>query len=166
MFHWDRDMLEGATPESRAARDVIDQWWAIKLGIPDFTPRMALQQFGTEVMRNSFHDDMWILSLQRKLELAEPSANIVVTDVRFPNEIAMIKELGGTCIRVKRGENPDWWDLAVSSNKVGMFEAIEDLGIHESEYRWIGQEFDHEITNDGSFIDLQIKVNDLVSNCV
>ena len=39
MFGWDRAMLEGATPETRALREQVDQWWANRLGIPHLTPR-------------------------------------------------------------------------------------------------------------------------------
>ncbi|MCE5294538.1 MAG: hypothetical protein LLF94_08005, partial [Chlamydiales bacterium] len=34
LFGWDRNMLEGATVESRAEREKIDVWWSEQLGKP------------------------------------------------------------------------------------------------------------------------------------
>ena len=58
IFYWNRDSLEGVTPESRAWRERVDTWWSEHLGIPNFTPRLALQLLGTEVFRNHFHQDI------------------------------------------------------------------------------------------------------------
>ena len=51
-------------------------------------------------MRNEFHDDIWIASLQKRLH--GRSGNVVVSDVRFPNEAAAISDAGGVIIRVER----------------------------------------------------------------
>ena len=53
IFGWDRQMLEGNTPESRAWREQDDKWWSDKLGRP-FSPRLALQLMGTEAGRDVF----------------------------------------------------------------------------------------------------------------
>ena len=92
IFDWPRDLLEGDTVESRAWREVTDDWWAQKLGIPDFTPRLALQLIGTDSLRNYFHQDIWFLTLQNRLR-KNPDANVVISDVRFPNEVKMVKEI-------------------------------------------------------------------------
>ena len=42
LFNWDRAMLEGNTPESRAAREEVDEWWAEKLDIEDFSTQHCL----------------------------------------------------------------------------------------------------------------------------
>ena len=41
LFDWDRDMLEGTTPETRAAREILDPFWSDKLR-RDWSPRIAL----------------------------------------------------------------------------------------------------------------------------
>ena len=66
VFGWDRELLEGRTKESREWREQRDEWWSRRLGM-DITPRYVLQQWGTEVCRRSFHDDIWIASLENKL---------------------------------------------------------------------------------------------------
>ena len=58
VFGWDRTLLEGRTSESREWRDQIDFWWSNRLG-KQVTPRWVLQYWGTEVLRNHFHDDFF-----------------------------------------------------------------------------------------------------------
>ena len=84
LFNWDRAMLEGDTAESRAAREVVDEFWADQLGMPNFTPRLALQLLGTDVFRNHFHQDIWVLSVMARYKEDE---NVVISDARFPNEV-------------------------------------------------------------------------------
>jgi hypothetical protein len=83
--------------------------------MPHLTPRWVLQYWGTEVCRKGFHDNIWITSLENKLRNSKD--NIVISDCRFPNEIKAIHNAGGIIIRVKRGEDPEWYDAAVSANK-------------------------------------------------
>ena len=34
VFGWDRELLEGLTPEARAWREQVDLWWAKRLSMP------------------------------------------------------------------------------------------------------------------------------------
>ena len=97
VFGWDRELLEGRTKESRAWREQVDPWWSARLNMPDLTPRWVLQYWGTEVARRSFHDDLWIASLENKLRNSKD--NIVISDVRFPNEIKAIHNAGGKVLK-------------------------------------------------------------------
>ena len=106
IFGWDRTLLEGRTKQSRAWREEVDEWWANRLNIPHLTPRWVLQNFATEVCRETFHDDIWIASLEKKLLTI--TDNLVITDCRFPNEIAAIQNAGGKIIRINRGPEPEW----------------------------------------------------------
>lgn len=167
VFGWDRTMLEGRTKQAREWREVKDEWWSNRLGI-DITPRFILQQWGTEVCRKGFHDDIWIASLENKLR--KIADDVVISDCRFPNEIKSIKESGGLVIRVKRGPEPEWYDHAVNfmagQQRIGWSigkHYLETRGIHASEYSWIGTEFDAVLENDGSIDDLYAKIKDLVS---
>ena len=170
VFGWDRTMLEGRTKQAREWREQVDPWWAERLNMPDLTPRLMLQLWGTEVCRRGFHDDIWIASLENKLRNSKD--NIVISDCRFPNEIASIRKAGGLIVWVKRGELPEWYDAAVSMNKgeVGNMnwsiskEKIAKLGIHASETAWVGTEFDAELDNNGSIDDLYEHVKNLVSD--
>lgn len=105
IFGWDRAMLEGATPEARAERAKEDQWWTSKLefGFP-VTPRWVLQNFGTEVMRKNFNDEIWVLAMERYLDNAH--GNVVLTDARFFNELHMLKQREATLLVVFRGVTP------------------------------------------------------------
>jgi hypothetical protein len=144
LFGWDREMLEGRTSAARLEREVVDEWWSQRLGIPGFTPRLALQLIGTDVMRNHFHDQIWVAALERRLML---SPRVVITDCRFPNEMAMIRGAGGQILHVERGSEPAW----VSAYKN---EGVVPVGVHSSEYVWMGERFDHVVQNDGSLEDL------------
>ncbi len=162
VFGWDRTLLEGRTRHAREWREQPDQWWSQRLGIPHLTPRWALQQWGTEVCRRSFHDDIWIASIENKLR--HSLDDVVISDCRFPNEISSIKRQGGYVIRVVRGPDPKWFDLAYWANR-GNAQARIDLqahGVHASETAWVGTEFDAVIDNNGSLDDLYGKINDLL----
>lgn len=170
VFGWDRTMLEGRTKQAREWREKVDPWWSERLGMPNLTPRWVLQYWGTEVCRRSFHDDIWIASLENKLRNSKD--HIVISDCRFPNEIKSIKDAGGIVIRVKRGSEPDWYDAAINMNRgpegntswALSKDRIGKLGIHASETAWVGTNFDATLTNDGTIDDLFSKVKDLVLN--
>lgn len=159
VFGWDRELLEGKCPEGRAWREKVDKWWAARLDIPHLTPRWVLQQWGTEVCRHGFHNDIWIASLENKLR--KTNEDIVISDCRFPNELTAIRNAGGTTVRVVRGAEPEWYNDALKVNqgmkKVGWAigkAKLEKLGIHPSEYAWIGTNFDVVIDNNGTIEDL------------
>ena len=163
VFGWDRELLEGRTKESRAWREQVDPWWAERLNIPHLTPRWVLQYWGTEVARKSFHDDTWIASLENKLRKTHD--DIVISDCRFPNEIAAIKRAGGIVIRVTRGPEPTWYNIAGRANSGSEIDklALERLGVHASETAWIGTKFDAVIDNNADGLDnLYQQVKNLV----
>lgn len=168
VFGWDRMMLEGRTKQSREWRDQVDTWWAQRLNMPELTPRLMLQLWGTEVCRRGFHDDIWIASLENKIR--NSTDDIVISDCRFPNEIKAIRNQGGVVIRVVRGPEPEWFDDAVSMNKGPVRntswalskDRISKLGIHASETAWVGTKFDAVLDNNGTMDDLYKQVTDLL----
>jgi len=170
VFGWDRTMLEGRTKQAREWREQVDPWWAERLGIPHLTPRWILQNWGTEVCRKNFHDDIWIASLENKLRSS--TDDIVISDCRFPNEIAAIKKAGGRVVRVVRGAEPEWYSAAVSlnrgpngnSNWALSGRKLEQLGIHASETAWVGTRFDAVLDNNGSLEDLYQQVKRLAQD--
>jgi hypothetical protein len=164
VFGWDRTMLEGRTKEAREWREQVDPWWAERLSMPTLTPRWVLQYWGTEVCRKSFHDDIWIASLENKLRNSKD--DVVISDCRFPNEIQSIKNAGGMIIWVKRGNLPDWYDTALGANN-GILpdqELLKKLKVHASETAWVGTEFDSELENNSSIDELYLKIESLVKN--
>lgn len=168
VFGWDRTMLEGRTKQAREWREQVDPWWAERLNMPNLTPRWVLQYWGTEVCRRSFHDDIWIASLENKLR--NSTDDIVISDCRFPNEIKSIKDAGGIIVWVQRGELPEWYDAAVSMNRGGVGNMtwatskhkIEKLGIHASETAWVGTQFDYILDNNATIDDLYTTIKSLV----
>jgi len=150
MFNWDREMLEGKTDESRAWREKPDVFWSKRFG-KDVTPRWVLQYFGTEVMRQGMHDSIWIDSCMARYD-GKPT---VIADTRFENEIKIIREMGGSILLVKRGQDPDWFTDYVEGNVV-------PKNVHLSEYAWAKSEYDHLITNDGTLENLHSKIDDLI----
>jgi hypothetical protein len=137
IFGWNRDMLEGLTKESREWRETKDEWWANRLNIPGMTPRWVLQNWGTELFRIHFHQDIWLASVENKINKMD-NKNIVITDCRFPNEIETIKRLGGKIICVKR-----------DSCKGGQ---------HASDTAWKNASFDQVIDNNGTLEEFRDKV--------
>ena len=162
VFGWDRNLLEGRTTESRAWREQVDSWWANRLNMPNLTPRLVLQKWGTEVARKSWHDDTWIASLENKLTRSHN--DIVITDVRFPNEIQAVRNAGGIVIRVVRGPEPEWYDLAIETNS-GTFDHMARAypEVHPSEWAWVGTQFDAVVDNNANGMDhLYRQINGLV----
>ena len=170
VFNWDRTMLEGRTTQAREWREQVDPWWSERLNMPNLTPRWVLQYWGTEVCRKSFHDDIWIAALENKLRSSKD--NIVISDCRFPNEIVSIRNAGGIVVRVVRGEEPEWFDAAVSTNAGPDRNStwslskmkLDKLGIHASETAWVGTEFDSILDNNSTIDDLYKQVIGLVPN--
>lgn len=162
IFGWDRTLLEGRTAEAREWREQVDTWWATRLNIPHLTPRWALQYWGTEVGRNSFHTDIWIASLENKLR--KSTDNIVISDCRFPNEIQSIKNAGGTIVWVQRGPLPTWYDTAILANSgnVEAQQTLKKLNVHLSESSWININMNTVIENNGTIDELYSKLSNLV----
>lgn len=170
VFNWDREMLEGDTEDSRAWREKVDPYWSTETGHP-ITPRLVLQLFGTDCMRNGFFDGIWV-SLVKKQLLENPDSNFVIPDVRFENEANMIRSIGGKLWRVKRGNEPEWWETAktqmrhTSNKKLSehivvankMQETYPD--VHISEWAWANVEFDAVIENNSSVEFLKNRVLD------
>lgn len=137
IFDWDRKLLEGDTIESRKWRETEDKWWSDKLGY-SVTPRSILQKIGTDVFRNNFHNDIWLLVVEKQITKYKDK-NIVITDCRFPNEVQMLKNLNAKIINIRRN-TPEWFFKYLENN-------IEPENIHPSEYMWIKSNFDMIVEN-------------------
>ena len=155
VFSWDRDMLEGDTDRSRIWREKEDDFWTKETGT-SITPRLVLQLFGTDCMRNGFFDGIWVSLVKQKI-LENPDKNWVIPDVRFPNEVKMIQSVQGEVWQVRRGELPAWFIDKRDNN-------IEPLTIHASEWAWIDKDssFEKIIQNDGSLEELLMKLKTMV----
>jgi hypothetical protein len=111
--------------------------------------RSLLQKLGTEVGRNMISDSVWTDIMERKVrELASAGVpGVIVTGIRFPNEVTAISEdLGGEL----------WWvsrpSLAEGANAG-----------HASENSVDAADFDRTIVNGGTLEDLYKKVDQIVT---
>lgn len=162
IFGWDRKLLEGDTIESRKFRETIDPWWSSKLAIPDLTPRKLLQIIGTELFRNNFNSNIWVYIIEKKiidLLNSNSSDKIIISDCRFPNEISMIKNLGGKIIHIQRNL-PKWFE-----NFKNGIDCVETSLIHSSEISWIREDFDYTILNNSDINEFKLTIDSfLISN--
>lgn len=156
MFDWPRDMLDGKTEQSRFWREQVDQFWTAETG-REITPRLVLQEFGTDCMRNGFDDGIWV-SLVKQQIMKTPNVNYVIPDVRFDNEANMIKSIHGEVWRVRRGADPVWFRMY---QDIG----VEPKDVHASEWKWANVNFNTVLDNHGTKDQLKNLVRDrLVSN--
>jgi hypothetical protein len=164
VFGWDREMLEGSTKSSREWREQKDEWWSERLNM-HITPRWVLQYWGTDVLRNHFHQDIWVASVENKLRQVKD--DIVITDCRFANELATLKRVGAKTCRIERGDRPAWYEYAAAYNK-GEWgnmnwalskERLRRDSVHESEYASVGLEYDFYLDNNKSLGELYEQLN-------
>ena len=164
IFGWDREMLQGKTHEDREIREKVDPYWSEVCG-REITPRLVLQLFGTQSVREIFGRDVWSASLIKRWEQAG-KPNTVVTDCRFINELMAIKNNGGQVWLVKR-EQPSWYKLYCSLMIDKNWKTIEKLREegyfpHVSETDWIQYSSFHMIIeNFGTLEDLRNIVKDI-----
>jgi hypothetical protein len=102
IFGWPREMLEGDTGASRAWRDQNDVYWS-RVFDRSVTPRMILQEVGTEVFRK-YLPNIWVAAAARQVQSKHATA--IFTDTRFGNEMSWINSQNGVLIWVYRSKMP------------------------------------------------------------
>jgi dephospho-CoA kinase len=159
IFKWPRELLEGDSIASRYFREKTDEYWTSKFGY-EVTPRYMMQIMGTEAGRDVFNPNLWVYVVE-KIITEDPDSNYVITDVRFPNELRIIKRMGGHTIRVVRGPEPLWFETAAKDNltKTNSMSLLYPA-VHRSEYSLCGYEFDCVIENNGTIEDLKTKLHE------
>ena len=154
--------------------------------------RELLQKLGTEAIRDGLHPNAWVNALmceykRPKMSEYNPS-NWIITDVRFPNELAAVNDVNGLTIRVVRctwkpnaGDVilikvfADWTTITYThtdddGNHYGVgtdgykykSSQIKQSNLHPSETAVDFAKFDYEIINDGSIADLIEKVRQIL----
>lgn len=112
------------------------------------TPRYLLQYIGTNLFRN-WDNDFWVKIFMRKYG----NGNCyVLDDVRFDNEAAVIKQMGGIVIKVVRHNS------SLSACNTSLL--CNGSELHASE-RGI-KNYDYKIYNDGTVEDLRIALHELL----
>ncbi len=111
------------------------------------SPRELLQTLGSEWGREMVHRELWLRVAQQNLDnLAEcyPQApGIVISDVRYEDEAAFVRERGGVLIHIRR---PDAPSVRAHASEAGVAFAADDLVIR----------------NDGDLDELRRRVLDAV----
>jgi hypothetical protein len=81
--------------------------------------RRFLKVLGTEVVRDTIDKEYWIKRAEQTIrEHWENGKNVVVTGIRFPNEVALIKRLRGELVWVLRPNIEDTSDAHASETSV------------------------------------------------
>lgn len=124
-----------------AWKETLDPEWGM-------TPRQMLQLIGTDALRKVVHDDFWVIPMKRKLkEHIRNERHVVISDVRFLNEISMIRSMGGKIVKIER-EYPD---------KIAGFEK------HSSEFQLETYDaWDYTLANNGSLEELYRNVDVMI----
>lgn len=122
------------------------------LGSPEKYPKSMrrgfLQFIGTEWGRKVIDPNIWINVMDEKLSRADSkhvSANLFVTDVRFPNEAELLRKHGFKIIRVNRP-----LDARLQAGATNLD--------HESETVLDNYDFDCVINNDNGYSELYQKL--------
>jgi hypothetical protein len=92
MFGW-------AGFHTKAFYDDNPDYKAIVLPMLNKTPRNLLIDFGTHIVRQRYHDQTWANCLFQNNDYADA---LIITDVRFLNEVKAIQERNGILIQVTR----------------------------------------------------------------
>ena len=129
MFNLPLDTFTGDNPD----REKVNDFWGI-------SPRRMLQLVGTECGREVFRADIWTKNAEIQLNMTRgmnhydpiPVEYFMVTDIRFEDEAAWIRQQGGIVIHVLRDTPP--LDNSVEQHKSE--EGIEivdgDLALYNS----------------------------------
>ena len=109
--------------------------------------RRALQRIGTECGRKLISENVWADAMEREIrQLLERGVNhVVVTGIRYENELKMIQRLGGETVWIERPSA-----RASHEEKIRSAAASADTATHSSEVSLDVKRFDSVIENDGS----------------
>lgn len=104
------------------------------------SPRELMQTLGTEWGRQLVHPDVWVTLAADVLRKRGPG--MIIADMRFENEAAWVRKLGGTVIHIQR-------------------ESAAAVNPHKSEDGVIKHPSDIEFFNNGSLEAMQYAVSKL-----
>jgi hypothetical protein len=126
----------------RDKKDKVNPYW----GMP---PRQMLQRMGTEMFRDVMGTDFWLRRWALTYKEVAHTDNVTVSDVRFENEAALIRETGGVIVHLSRpglenvegdhasakGVKMRVGDMALNNDKdiPALFKAVDALMAHIGE---------------------------------
>lgn len=118
------------------------------------SPRQMMQLVGTDMFRHMVHADFWLDHFQNWCAHQPDNTRVVVTDLRFQNEVDAVKRLGGMVVRIVR------------SNGTGTGRHLaQDSHVTETGIAHL-KGVDAQLNNDEDVSSLWRKVQDLVTDYV
>lgn len=139
------------------AKGDVDPFWGM-------SPREIMQKTGTEFARHTFHKGIWVDSFKLRMQKTDAS-KIVVSDVRFPNEVKAIQALGGYVIRIRRPEKEPQtnWLLKKAALLWPRLADYLPAKYHQSETALDDfDDFDFTVLNDGDAQDFERVIDSLI----
>lgn len=114
---------------------------------PYQSPRFLLQEFAQEMARDRY-PDIWVNYWERVLNSAVWDADyVIVTDLRYPNEMEILKKRNAFVIKVERPE-------------------LKQIDRHASESYYDMLQEDYRLVNKGDFNYLQEVVEELLTPAI
>lgn len=116
-------MLEDIQLTDFDAKERIDPRWGI-------SPRTMMQLFGTEFVRRMIDNDFWLKRMAYFLKSLPEGTDVVIDDVRFPNEANQIRLLGGVVVHIYREDSPLQSKYSEHESELGLDIMPNDIVIH------------------------------------
>ena len=101
-------------------KEVVDKRYGL-------TPRQILQKLGTDGCRKVFGQDIWVNVLKIALGKTKDTDNIIVSDIRFPNEALAVKEMGGHLIKIIKSDLPINKDSHISEQLIDKIKGDSEI---------------------------------------
>src|SRR6187431_1929251 len=109
--------------------------------------REYLQGLGTEVGREMIDQEVWVNIAEKRIaSLLESGKDVVITAIRFPNELDMVARLGGTAV---------WIDRSAELRGA-------DTDAHASENSLSASDFNGSLDNNGTVDQLRKNLDTLL----
>ena len=98
-----------------AQREIVDDRYGK-------TPRELMQMLGTDFVRDQVSESFWVDRLMARIEKAGPK--VVVSDVRFQNEVDAIQKQGGRVFCIVRGHATACQHLSEQPHKLAGLDGV------------------------------------------
>lgn len=126
-------------------------------GTSDVKPRALYQQFGQ--LCRSIDPDVWVRHLADNIAATCPDGNVVIDDLRQPNEYAWARDNGFVIVKVECHA-----DIR-KAHLEQLGEPVDDaLLTHETESHFADFAPDYVVPNDGDTVDLRANIAMMVAD--
>lgn len=126
--------------------------------------RRLLQALGTEVGRNMLGENTWTDAIGKRIQaLRLDGTPVVLTGVRYPNELRMVKDLRGRTAWVDRSQLGGSEVLEAIDQAIQEPKKILTTSQHSSETSLVMSHFDIHVPNHGTLDDLREQASIIVA---